>query len=40
VDGLDTNNNIIYKFSSLRKAFINLNISIDFIVRYLDKKSI
>lgn len=33
VDGLDTNNNIIYKFSSLRRAFIGLSISIDSIVR-------
>ena len=37
---LDTNNNIIYNFSSLRKASSALNISRDSIVRYIDKGSI
>lgn len=40
VDGLDTNNNIIYKFSSLRKDSLGLNISRVSIVRCLDKGSI
>ena len=40
MDGLDTNNNIFYKFSILSKAFIGLIISIDFLGRYLDKESI
>ena len=37
---LDTNNNIIYNFSSLRRASSALNISRPSIVRYIDNGSI